>query len=502
MGAVYEAKHKGTNRKVAIKVINSGDVNKDQKLVGRFQREAKAAGSIDTQHITQVLDTGVDRDSGLPFMVMEYLAGEDLQALFKRLGPVSPELALRLVAQTCLGLQKAHEAQVVHRDIKPANLFLTERDGGELIVKLLDFGIAKVKMDQANETESAGLTKTGSMVGSPLYMSPEQALGAKTIDHRTDVFSLGVVLYQALTGRTPFQHIDALGQLIISICHDSPPPVHAFAPWVTPEVEQIVEAALNRDPNGRFQTAHAMLEAVRSQIPGGSWTITRDMIAPISPEIRATIISMRPPPMGGTTTGAGARTALGGSGSGTRVNTGTGTTEGAILDSQAAPRRSTLPIMLALAAIGAAGIAVYVATARAPKSQPAAEVVAAKVAPPPTASAAPLVEPAASSTPTTRTVQLVVEPKDAKVEVDGVAAIATDGIVDIKGTLGSVHNVHLAKGASEDTGQVVVTDSGASPPKIELVVAAAAPAKGGAKAAPSATPVAKPATPGIATEFN
>ena len=267
MGAVYEAKHKGTNRKVAIKVINSGDVNKDQKLVGRFQREAKAAGSIDTQHITQVLDTGVDRDSGLPFMVMEFLAGEDLQALFKRLGPVSPELALRLVAQTCLGLQKAHEAQVVHRDIKPANLFLTERDGGELIVKLLDFGIAKVKMDQANETESAGLTKTGSMVGSPLYMSPEQALGAKSIDHRTDVFSLGVVLYQALTGRTPFQHIDALGQLIISICHDSPPPVHAFAPWVTPEVEQIVEAALNRDPNGRFQTAHAMLEAVRSQIP-------------------------------------------------------------------------------------------------------------------------------------------------------------------------------------------------------------------------------------------
>src|SRR5262249_31658156 len=104
MGAVYEARHTGTGRRVAIKVINSGDVNRDKKLVARFQREAKAAGSIDTQHITQVLDTGVDPESELPYMVMEFLQGEDLHALFKRLGPIAPDLALRFVAQACIGL--------------------------------------------------------------------------------------------------------------------------------------------------------------------------------------------------------------------------------------------------------------------------------------------------------------------------------------------------------------------------------------------------------------
>ncbi|HVY47703.1 MAG TPA: serine/threonine-protein kinase, partial [Minicystis sp.] len=295
MGAVYEAAHTGTGRRVAIKVINSGDVNKDQKLVGRFQREAKAAGAIDTQHITQVLDTGVDRESGLPFLVMELLRGEDLQNLFRRLGAIQPEFALRLVAQACIGLQKAHDAHVVHRDVKPANLFLSERDDGDLVVKLLDFGIAKVKMDQANETESAGLTKTGSMIGSPLYMSPEQALGSKSIDHRTDIWSLGVVLYQALTGRTPFQHIDALGQLIISICHEAAPPVQHFSPWVPDEVVQIVERAMMRDAGERYQSAAEMLDAVRTLLPGG-WSITPDMLVPMTAEARRSAISLRPPP--------------------------------------------------------------------------------------------------------------------------------------------------------------------------------------------------------------
>src|SRR5262245_5329880 len=202
MGAVYEAEHTGTGRRVALKVI-MGQLAKDAVLVARSHRAARAAGQIETQHITQVLDTGFDKESELPFMVMEYLEGEDVQHLLKRTGPVHPDIALRIVAQACLGLQKAHDKNVVHRDIKPANLFLAKRDAGEVIIKLLDFGIAKIKMDQSQETESAGLTKTGNMLGSPLYMSPEQARGAKGIDHRTDIWSLGVVLYQALCGKTP-----------------------------------------------------------------------------------------------------------------------------------------------------------------------------------------------------------------------------------------------------------------------------------------------------------
>ena len=235
MGSVYEAEHTSTGRRVAVKVISTGDLTRDEALIGRFQREARAAGAIDTQYITQVLDAGVDRESNLPFLVMEYLSGEDLSVLLKRLGPVAPDLALRVVAQACLGLQKAHDAGVVHRDIKPANLFLAKRDAGEVIIKLLDFGIAKVKMDQAQDAETAALTRTGSMLGSPLYMSPEQARGNnKDIDHRADIWSLGVVLYQALAGKTPWNDITALGQLILAICQDTPASVqvHASQGWM------------------------------------------------------------------------------------------------------------------------------------------------------------------------------------------------------------------------------------------------------------------------------
>ncbi|XXX81879.1 serine/threonine-protein kinase [Sorangium sp. So ce134] len=286
MGSVYEAEHTGTGRRCAVKVISSADLTRDPKVVSRFQREARAAGAIDTQHITQVLDAGVDRGSNLPFLAMEYLAGEDVHQLIKRLGPLAPDLALRIVAQSCLGLQKAHEASVVHRDIKPHNLFLARRDAGEVLVKLLDFGIAKVKMDRANETEGADLTRTGNLIGSPLYMSPEQARGQKEIDHRTDIWSLGAVLYQALTGRTPYHHITALGELIISICSDPAPPVQDFAPWVPPEVAAIVHRCLLQAPGQRYQSAQEMFGAIRPLLPYG-WGIHESMLVPLPDAVRA-----------------------------------------------------------------------------------------------------------------------------------------------------------------------------------------------------------------------
>ncbi|WP_437820190.1 serine/threonine protein kinase [Sorangium sp. So ce1078] len=285
MGSVYEAEHTGTGRRCAVKVISSADLTRDPKVVSRFQREARAAGAIDTQHITQVLDAGVDRGSNLPFLAMEFLAGEDVHQLIKRVGPLSPDLALRIVAQSCLGLQKAHEASVVHRDIKPHNLFLARRDEGEILVKLLDFGIAKVKMDRANETEGADLTRTGNLIGSPLYMSPEQARGQKEIDHRTDIWSLGAVLYQALTGRTPYHHITALGELIISICSDPAPPVQDFAPWVPPEIAAIVHRCLLQSPGQRYQSAQEMFGAIRPLLPYG-WGIHESMLVPLPEAVR------------------------------------------------------------------------------------------------------------------------------------------------------------------------------------------------------------------------
>ncbi|HXK20267.1 MAG TPA: serine/threonine-protein kinase, partial [Polyangiaceae bacterium] len=236
MGAVYGAVHVGTNRRVALKVISGDAARHGPEVIARFVREAKAAGAIDTQHIVQVLDFGVDEQQGVPYLAMEFLAGEDLEHLMERLGPLSPDLAMRIVAQACIGLQKAHEAGVVHRDIKPANLYLCRRDGGEFIIKILDFGIAKVKLDHLGSSENQKLTRTGSVLGSPRYMSPEQAKGLRSIDQRTDIWSLGAVLYQALTGRTPHHDLETLGQLIIAICSEAPAPVQDFAPWVSPEL--------------------------------------------------------------------------------------------------------------------------------------------------------------------------------------------------------------------------------------------------------------------------
>jgi serine/threonine-protein kinase len=172
MGEVYEARHLGTGRRVAIKVVFGEALAQDREIVARFQREARAAGAIESQHVVQVLDTGFDPESGHPYLVMEYLTGRDLQATLQELGHLPPDLALRIVAQVCLGLARAHEAGVVHRDIKPANVFLARLDGGEVVVKVLDFGIAKLRMEKFSTVDGTSLTQSGSLLGSPYYMSP------------------------------------------------------------------------------------------------------------------------------------------------------------------------------------------------------------------------------------------------------------------------------------------------------------------------------------------
>ncbi len=286
MGAVYEARHKGTGRRVAVKLIAGASLQRNAEVVARFQREAMASGAIESQHIAQILDTGVDPTTGSPYTVMELLSGEDLEQALARVGPVAPDVALRITAQACQGLRKAHEAAVIHRDIKPANLFLVKGEEGDVVVKLLDFGIAKVKAEQAEAPESGSLTRTGSMIGSPLYMSPEQARGKKEIDHRTDVWSLGVVLYEALAGKTPHGHIDAVGELIFQICSVPAPPVQEHAPWVPAEIAAIVHKALALDPAQRFESAREMGEAIRAQLRSGS-TLSESMFVPLSGEARA-----------------------------------------------------------------------------------------------------------------------------------------------------------------------------------------------------------------------
>ena len=293
MGAVYEAVHTGTGRRVALKVILSDALAKDDGVLARFQREARASGAIDSAHVVQVLDTGIEPSTGNPYMVMEHLTGEDVYDLIRRLGPLPPMLALRIVAQACLGLQRAHDAGIVHRDIKAANIYLARR-GGEVTVKLLDFGIAKVRADRLAANEDQHLTATGSMIGSPLYMSPEQARGMKTLDSRSDIWSLGVVLYEALTGAPPNADKETLGDLILAICMDEPRPVQDSSPWVSYELASVVTRTLARQPADRFATAADMHAALTSLSPGG-FALTEDMLVAL-PEGMRSFVASRPPP--------------------------------------------------------------------------------------------------------------------------------------------------------------------------------------------------------------
>ena len=436
MGAIYEARHTGTGRRVAVKVIGAQALAVGQEAFVRFEREARASGAIDSEHVVQVLDSGVDGETGNPYMVMELLAGEDLHQLLHRTGPLAPDAALRVIAQACLGLQKAHAAGIVHRDLKAANLYLARRDRGGVTVKLLDFGIAKMRADQYAASDDHGLTRTGAMIGSPLYMSPEQAKGSKEIDHRSDIWSLGVVMYEALAGSAPNADLHSIGELIIAICSTPPRPIQEVAPWVPPEVAAIVHTALSADPASRFPTAAAMHEAIAALLPHGS-ALGDMMLLAVAPEIRRTTA----PRLAMTTAGVGqivgATTAV------------------------ARPKRRWL-VPAVLAGVASAGVAGFFAVQG---SGPAPSV------PPPVlvaASPAPVAPRAPAPPDPTRTVEISFAPADAAVEIDGAAALAHDGVVELRGIVGSVHRVKLEQAGRATTSDVVIAATGPVPAHLEL----------------------------------
>jgi serine/threonine protein kinase len=476
MGSVYEAIDARGGGRVAVKVITA-EMAKNETLMGRFSREAKAATTIDTPHIVKVFDEGTDDATGLPYLVMELLDGEDVQQLIRRLGQLSPELALRITAQACMGLQKAHDGRIIHRDIKPANFFLARTGrGGERVVKLLDFGIAKISRDPADDKAStAGLTRTGSMLGSPLYMSPEQARGHKDIDRRADIWSLGVVLYQALTGRTPHQDSDALGELIIAICTEEAAPIQEHAPWVRPEVAAVVHRAMRFDPAERWKEASEMLEAIQALLPGGV-AIDESMFTPLGEADRGKVETRlltqpdQPVPRAGRSnpgsrTGAEPVSAQSLEGLGKTLGTSgaVSATTTAALEGRRGSRTVLLVAGAAAAAIGG-GFVAYRVMSPAPPPAPSVVVVA---APSPQSAAPP-----ADATPKLRTVTLVVLPADALVDVDGVRVPQQGGVVEISGALGTVHKVKLSSGSDEVYGNVVVSENGASPPKMQIDAAA------------------------------
>jgi serine/threonine-protein kinase len=286
MGAVWEARnHLG--KRFAVKLLITQDVAGNPDLAQRFFREAKASAAIESEHIVEVYDTGIDPQSQLPFIIMEMLKGEDLEKLIGRVGPLNVMGVTRIIGQAATGLSHAHSAGIIHRDIKPANIFMTTRGPGDFVVKILDFGIAKQSIEALSATGGAGLTKTGSMLGTPLYMSPEQARGLKSVDARTDIWSLGMCLYEALTGQTPWGDVDTLGELILSICSRDVPNVQEVAPWVPEGLARVVHQALERDIQKRMPSSAAFVDALRPFF-GGSIALTPEVLVGLSDEARGT----------------------------------------------------------------------------------------------------------------------------------------------------------------------------------------------------------------------
>jgi serine/threonine-protein kinase len=349
------------------------------------------------------------------------------------------------------------------------------------VVKLLDFGIAKIRLDQLASVESAGLTKTGAMLGSPLYMSPEQAQGAKTIDARTDLWSLGVVLYQLLSGKTPHGHIDTMGGLILAICSQPPRLVQDHAPWVAPEAAAIVHRALRIDVASRFQSASEMLDALRAQLPAGTALhekslvpMTEQALEVCAPRLEIAASNALPTHH--------AESAFDATLPDPAKVPGATTTAGVAQPRPAETKRSSILYYgaAALVVLSGGGFAasrwIGARAALVPSQAPAIQAAvpsAASSAPP-----APVPVPSLSFP--------LGVPAGSKVDIDGVSTPVSGTAVVVNGPPGSDHAVHVVLGKAESSTSVHVTNGGLVPDRIVLATPTVV------RAPPNPSPIGQP----------
>ena len=249
MGHVVAATHLALNRRVALKLLRS-EVGQDPVAVARFLREARATASMQSEHVCRVLDFG--SAGGVPFIAMELLEGNTLAQLLTENRQLGIETTCEYALQTCDAIGEAHSLGVLHRDLKPANLFLASQPGGNPRVKVLDFGVSKALL--AGSLGEKSLTDAHMMLGTPLYVSPEQLKNSKRVDARTDVWSLGVILYEMLGGRPPFEH-RSVDKVFVKIASEDPQPLSELRPDIPPQLEGIVMRCLQRDADARFANA-------------------------------------------------------------------------------------------------------------------------------------------------------------------------------------------------------------------------------------------------------
>jgi serine/threonine-protein kinase len=363
MGAVYEARHAKLSRRFAIKfLLPEFAANRD--VLRRFENEAKAAGGLEHPNLAAVTDFGQAVD-GAPYIVMEFLQGEDGAKLLRRNGPLPIRRAADLIIQACRGLAVAHRAGIVHRDLKPENIFLTDAGDGRDQVKVLDFGIAKLRT-----TDASVATGTGATFGTAYYMSPEQARGAGEVDHRSDVWSLGVVLFELLSGRKPFEG-GAFLEVVHKILSTEAPALDEARPGLPPRLVAVVRQAMRKDLLERIPSVLALADALAPFAAAAEAAPPSGLAATAATaETQATPVTVAP--VAATPVTAAPVTATASAGA-------------------THARRSRAPLTIGVVALGLAIAAALAFLARAPQS--------ASAPPPPTAAAAPPPAPATEPAP-------------------------------------------------------------------------------------------------------
>jgi serine/threonine-protein kinase len=472
MGAVYEARNVTTLKRCAVKLLLTPELAGDAEVVKRFFREAKASGMIESEHVVAAFDSGIDAAERV-YYVMECLQGEDLEQTLTRLGLLNPLAAIKIILQAATGLASAHALGIVHRDVKPANLFLSLLPGGEVKVKILDFGVAKVKMEVFNESTNS-LTVNGSLLGTPLYMSPEQLRRASAIDEASDVWSLGVVLFECLTGELPWGNCDGIGELVTAILTLRLPLVQDLAPWIRPELAEITQRALSRDPAARLRSATELRESLLRLVKGDPRLYLHEIIEPdeqqrhsCAPRVSLPdTVMIGPTPHSGTPLSA------------------------TVAPPPRARRSTSLPVSVAGLAIATAATWMLTSRHEAPALVRGADSSINLAS---SSSAAPAAE--APPPPEPRRFSLEIAPPGAQVTIDGAAATVEAGQVSIDGDMGSVHAVRVKYGGVTREEQVTLTHRGPLPARIVAMPASNA---GKPARAPSSTIVATHDSPSTA----
>jgi eukaryotic-like serine/threonine-protein kinase len=453
MGAVYEARNVATLKRCAVKVLLSPELAGDGEMVKRFFREAKASGLIESEHVVAAFDSGIDAAERV-YYVMECLQGEDLEQTLGRLGLINPQAAIKIILQAATGLASAHRLGIVHRDVKPANLFLSVGPGDEVKVKILDFGVAKVKMEVFNESNNS-LTQSGSLLGTPLYMSPEQLRRASAIDESADVWSLGVVLFECLTGELPWGACDGIGELVAAILTLRLPLIQDLAPWVRPDLAEVVQRTLSRDPNQRLCSATLLCEALSKLVNGDARLYLDEISVPDDQERRSLAPRVSIPDT---------------------VMIGPTPHSSTPVVSTAVPRpaRRSAPLPVVFGALVVAGAAAWTATQR-PAAHPVSQA-APVAAPSPSAPSTPLQQRTAPSpiasartdAPLSKRFLLEVNPAAAHIAVDGVSAQVLAGRVAIEGAVGSVHTVRVTFAGRNSEQRIAITHDGLVPSRVNM----------------------------------